>query len=127
MNSSCLELNGPDAMFNSASDEVSGDISGNELAEQNTSKRNAVHRRNDLPPLFIFTETQGGPLHVRDSGIPELVPFRISMDPEPTWLDNLELVKGSIYEEKDGISFWNKSLRELYVLFYSPVKLTVLF
>ena len=59
----------------------------------------------DRPSLFVFTETQGSHVRIRESGAPELVPFRLSLDPEPTWLN---LPKGDFhdttFEEKDGFS-----------------------
>ena len=74
--------------------------------------------------LFCFTETQGGPLHIRDCGIPELVPFRISLDPEPTWLDEPRWnFEGEMTEEKDGfsLSFPNG----LYVFTYRFIPCTL--
>ena len=73
------------------------------MAEEHSSQADVIqHCTKDL---FCFTETQGGPLHIRDSGTPELVPFRISLDPEPTWLDEPRWdFEGETTEEKDGFS-----------------------
>ena len=84
-------------------DDDAWDISGNGVTEEHSSQADVIqHCTKDL---FCFTETQGGPLNIRDCGTPEIVPFRISLDPEPTWLDEPRLdFEGETTEEKDGFS-----------------------
>ena len=82
-------------------DDDAWDISGNGVAEEHSSQADVIQQC--TKDFFFFTETQGGPLHIRDSGTPELVPSRLSLDPEPTWLDEPRWgLEGETIEEKDG-------------------------
>ena len=107
----------PTAMYKPANYDTA-DISGNGLAEEN-SESDTQHGNQDFPHLFSFMKTPS-PVHIRDSGTPELVPFRMSMNPEPTWLDQPEwdLLDGTD-EAKNG--FFLSSPHELYVPFPSYV------
>ena len=69
----------------------------------------------DRPSLFAFSKAQGGPVtvpvHLRESGTPEFAPFRLSLDPEPIWLNQ---PKGGYsdspyrtFEVKDGFSLYS--------------------
>ena len=74
----------------------------------------------DRPSLFAFSKAQGGPVtvpvHLRESGTPEFAPFRLSLDPEPGWLNQ---PKGDFhdrtFEVKDGFSL--ASFRDQCVMF----------
>ena len=83
------------------------------VAETNTASEHLpsiqdTQPANDPPSLFAFTKTQGGPVtvpvHLRESGIPEFVPFRLSFDPQPIWLNQPQGDVGLTSEEKDGFS-----------------------
>ena len=74
----------------------------------------------DSPSLFTFSTTQEGPVttpvRLRESGIPEFVPLRLSFDPEPIWLGQ---PKGDFhdrtFEVKDG--FRLTGIEEMCVMF----------
>ena len=69
----------------------------------------------DHPSLFGFTKTQGSPVtapvHLRECGTPEFVPYQLSFDPEPIWLNHPGGFDGRTFEEKEGFSltsFWDE-------------------
>ena len=84
-------------------DDDAWDISGNGVAEEHSSQADVIqHCTKDL---FCFTETQGGSLNIRDCATPEIVPCRMSLNPEPIWLDRSECdFEGGTTEEHNGFS-----------------------
>ena len=103
-------------------DDDAWDISGNGVAEERSSQADVIQQC--TKDLFCFTETQGGPLHIRDCGTPEIVPFRISLDPEPTWLDEPRWhFEGETTEEEDGFSLF--SPKGLYVFTFRFIPYTL--
>ena len=111
-------------MYNPTSHDAA-DVFGTELAESNLSEPGIQdgNKNNSFPSLFAFTQTKGGPIQIRDSGAPEMVPFCMSMEAEPAWLDQPKSKFDHIYEKKDGFSLF--CLRGLYVSFVFLMKLMV--
>ena len=104
-------------MYEPANDDAA-DVPGKNLGEKN-SKSDIQHGNQDVPPPFSFTKTPG-PLHIRESGAPELVPHRMSMEPEPSWLDQPEWdFFDRTKEVEDGFSL--SGPHKLYVSFHSSV------
>ena len=104
MKSSAFKLNkiDEDGSYEHADGEE-WDISETELSDDHRSQTSGTQLC--TPDLFVFMETQGDPLHIRDCGTPELVPYRMSLEPEPAWLDRPGWeIESEIYEEKGGFS-----------------------